>query len=134
MAQSQQYSVNLLDKGLIISEIHYVKQTNCQKPGFICTNGSKSSNVKSSPSTATCTLYQSMFGVKTEYSILLILGINNKDLIQKLTKDISFVSLFLKVDKHTIVISSIGYSSLKNYYGVGTGYISTIMTKISGQQ
>ena|SRR6185369_8938002 len=111
-----------------------VKQSNCQKPDFICTSGSESSNVESSPSTAINTLYQSIFGVKTEYSSFLILGFNNKDLVQKLTKDILFVLLFLKVDKHTIVISSIGCLSLKNYYGAGTGYISTIMTKISGKQ
>ncbi|KAG9291374.1 hypothetical protein G9A89_003478 [Geosiphon pyriformis] len=115
MAQSQQYTVNLLDKGLIISETHYglftrnwwiqkqfknevftipyrlymcvgfklnkqqfimtiVKQTSCQKPGFICTNSSESSNIENSPSTAINTLYQSIFGVKTEYSGLSILA------------------------------------------------------------
>ncbi|CAG8657751.1 7754_t:CDS:2, partial [Ambispora leptoticha] len=80
-----------------------------EKPGFICTSDSESSKVESSPSTAI-------------------------NLVQKLTKDISFVPLFLKVDKHTIVISSIGYSSLENYYGAGTGYILIIITKISEQQ
>ncbi|KAG9296620.1 hypothetical protein G9A89_002891 [Geosiphon pyriformis] len=84
------------------------KQFENEKPGFICTNGSESSNIENSPSTAINTLYQSIFGVKTEYSGLSILGFNNKALVQKLTKDISFVPLFLKVDKHTIVINSIG--------------------------
>jgi len=67
---------------------------NFLKPGFLCTCGEIKSEIESSPSAAIKTCYQIIFGTKTEYSDLAVIGFENENIIQQLIVDILFFPIF----------------------------------------
>ncbi|RHZ75478.1 hypothetical protein Glove_213g190 [Diversispora epigaea] len=78
--------------------------------------------------------YQKVFDTKTEYSGISILGFDNKDIIKQLFDKVEFIPIFRRIEKFSIVILGIGYSSLDGFYGAGTGFISSFITRYKGSQ
>ncbi|CAI2201630.1 3739_t:CDS:1, partial [Funneliformis geosporum] len=60
---------------------------NKYKPGFQCTCENISSKIESYPSTAFNSCYKKVFGTKTEYSGIAVIGVENEKIISNyLTK------------------------------------------------
>lgn len=107
------------------------------KPGFQCICGKYKSEIESYPSTAIKACYQKVFGTKTEYSGLAVMGFESEDIIQKLIANISFFPLFLRIEKFLVVITNLGNSSSKNeneYYEAQAGFTSSFITRYKGAQ
>ncbi|CAB4385499.1 unnamed protein product [Rhizophagus irregularis] len=62
------------------------------------------------------------------------MGFDNEAIVRELVADVSFVPIFIRLDKIIIVVSKIGVSSREGYYGAGLGYFSTLITKYAGKQ
>ncbi|RHZ65438.1 hypothetical protein Glove_315g50 [Diversispora epigaea] len=108
--------------------------TNPLQPGFICTCKEKSTEIMTSASAAINTLYQEIFGRKTEYSGPIIMGFYNNNIVEKLVKDIIFFPLFISIESFSVVITSIGYSDNSEFNGAGNRFSSSIITKFQGKQ
>ena len=62
------------------------------------------------------------------------MGFDNKTIVRELVADVSFVPIFIRLDKILIVVSKIGVSSHEGCYDAGPGYLSTLITKYAGKQ
>ncbi|RHZ82005.1 hypothetical protein Glove_115g68 [Diversispora epigaea] len=82
--------------------------TNPLQPGFICTCKEKSTEIMTSASAAINTLYQEIFGRKTEYSGPIIMGFYNNNIVKKLVKDVIFFPLFISIESFSVVITNNG--------------------------
>ncbi|RGB30883.1 hypothetical protein C1646_764782 [Rhizophagus diaphanus] len=78
-----------------------------------------SSKIEPYPSTAINLYYKEVFGTKTEYSGIGVIGFENEKIIQKLLDKIEFFLIFLQIEKLSVVILGLGYSSKDGYYGAG---------------
>ncbi|CAB5184558.1 unnamed protein product [Rhizophagus irregularis] len=106
-----------------------------QNPCFHCVCDGKDSGIQASASAAINNMYVQIFGNKTtKYSGLIVMGFDNEAIVRELVADVSFVSIFIRLDKIIIVVSKIGVSSREGYYGAGPGYFSTLITKYAGKQ
>ncbi|CAB5367478.1 unnamed protein product [Rhizophagus irregularis] len=103
------------------------KQTH--KPVFRCLCDGKDSGIQQTASAAINNTYRQVFGNKTEYSGMVVMGFNDETITHELLSDISFVPIFIRIDRILIVVSQIGISSHKDYYGAGPGFLSTLITK-----
>ncbi|GES79933.1 hypothetical protein GLOIN_2v1839589 [Rhizophagus clarus] len=103
-------SCELNGKNFIISIVQ--NTTSPFEPGFVCTCKGKSTEISSSASSAITTLYQEIFGKRTEYSGPAIIGFYNDQITERLTQDITFFPIYIKIQSFLIVVSNIGY--LKN--------------------
>ncbi|CAB5216714.1 unnamed protein product [Rhizophagus irregularis] len=92
---------------------------------FVCTCKEKSTEISSSASTAITTLYQEIFGKRTEYSGPAIMGFYNDQIIERLLQNVTFFPIYIKIQSFLVVVSNIGYS--KN--NAGNGFTSSILTK-----
>ncbi|CAB4382708.1 unnamed protein product [Rhizophagus irregularis] len=99
------------------------------EPGFVCTCKEKSTEISSSASTAITTLYQEIFGKRTEYSGPAIMGFYNDQIIEKLLQDVTFFPIYIKIQSFLVVVSNIGYSKNNGCHEVGNGFTSSILTK-----
>ena len=124
-------SCELNGKNFVISIVQ--NTTSPFEPGFVCTCKEKSTEVSSSASTAITTLYQEIFGRKTEYSGPAIMGFYNDQIIEKLMQDVTFFPIYLKIQSFLVVVSNIGYSKNNGYYGAGNGFTSSLITKFQGK-
>ncbi|GBC48823.2 hypothetical protein GLOIN_2v1767205 [Rhizophagus irregularis DAOM 181602=DAOM 197198] len=106
-----------------------------QNPCFHCVCDSKDSGIQASASAAINNMYVQIFGNKTtKYSGLIVMGFDNEAIVRELVADVSFIPIFIRLDKIIIVVSKIGVSSCEGYYGAGPGYFSTLITKYAGKQ
>ncbi|PKY34945.1 hypothetical protein RhiirB3_455158, partial [Rhizophagus irregularis] len=106
-----------------------------QNPCFRCVCDGKDSGIQASASAAINNMYVQIFGNKTtKYSGLIVMGFDNEAIVRELVADVSFVPIFIRLDKIIIVVSKIGVSSHEGYYGAGPGYFSTLITKYAGKQ
>ncbi|PKC63165.1 hypothetical protein RhiirA1_537946 [Rhizophagus irregularis] len=99
------------------------------EPGFVCTCKEKSTEISSSASTAITTLYQEIFGKRTEYSGPAIMGFYNDQIIERLLQDVTFFPIYIKIQSFLVVVSNIGYSKNNGCRGAGNGFTSSILTK-----
>lgn len=125
-------SCNLNGKDFIITVLQNDK--NKYKPGFQCTCESISSKIEPYPSTAINSCYNEVFGTKTEYSGIAVIGFDDEKIIQQLLDKIEFIPIFLRIEKLSVVISGLGYSSKDGYYGAGEGFTSSFITRYRGAQ
>ncbi|RHZ90012.1 hypothetical protein Glove_9g308 [Diversispora epigaea] len=123
---------NLIGKDFILTVVKNNK--NQLKPGFQCTCECISSEMELYSSTAINSCYQKVFNTKTEYSGISIMGFDDKNIIQQLLDKVEFIPIFLRIEKFSTVISGIGYSSFDQFYGAGTGFISSFITRYKGLQ
>ncbi|CAG8583111.1 14734_t:CDS:2 [Rhizophagus irregularis] len=79
----------------------------------------KSTEISSSASTAITTLYQEIFGKKTEYSGPAIMGFYNDQIIERLLQDVTFFPIYIKIQSFLVVVSNIGYSKNNGCCGAG---------------
>ena len=109
---------------------------NFLKPGFQCVYGEIKSEIELYPSTAIKACYQAVFGTKTEYSGLAVMGFECEEIIQQLIANISFFPIFIRIENFSIVITSIGSSSKNEngYYIAEAGFISSFITRYNGAQ
>ncbi|GBC15681.2 hypothetical protein GLOIN_2v1767205 [Rhizophagus irregularis DAOM 181602=DAOM 197198] len=106
-----------------------------QNPCFRCVCDGKDSGIQASASAAINNMYIQIFGNKTtKYSGLIVMGFDNEAIVRELVADVSFIPIFICLDKIIIVVSKIGGSSREGYYGAGPGYFSTLITKYAGKQ
>ncbi|PKK56639.1 hypothetical protein RhiirC2_799605, partial [Rhizophagus irregularis] len=108
------------------------KQTH--KPVFRCLCDGKDSGIQQTASAAINNTYRQVFGNKTEYSGMVVMGFDDETITHELLSDISFVPIFIRIDRILIVVSQIGISSHEDYYGAGPGFLSTLITKYKGKQ
>ncbi|PKY36036.1 hypothetical protein RhiirB3_457845 [Rhizophagus irregularis] len=109
------------------------KQTH--KPSFHCFYNGKDSGIQQSTSTAINNTYKQVFRKnKTEYSEMVVMGFDDEIITNELLSDILFIPIFIRMDRILIVVSQIGISSHKGYYGAGLGFLSTLITKYKGKQ
>src|SRR5207248_9361757 len=78
--------------------------------------------------------YNQFFGNKTEYSGMVVMGFDDETITHELLSDISFVPIFIRINRILIVVSQIGISSLEGCYGAGPGFLSTLITKYKDKQ
>jgi len=81
-------SCNLNGKDFTITVVQNNK--NKYKPGFLCTCESISSEIEPYPSTAVNSCYKKVFGTKTEYSGVAVMGFEDKNIIQQLLEKVEF--------------------------------------------
>jgi hypothetical protein len=106
-----------------------------QNPCFRCICDDKDSGSQPSATAAINETYNQIFGnTKTKYSGLAVMGFDNETIVHELVADISFIPIFIRLDKILIVVSQIGISSREEYYGAGPGYLSTLITKYADKQ
>jgi hypothetical protein len=106
-----------------------------QNPCFRCVCDDKDSGSQPSATAAINETYNQIFGnTKTKYSGLAVMGFDNETIVHELVADISFIPIFIRLDKILIVVSQIGISSREEYYGAGPGYLSTLITKYADKQ
>ncbi len=108
------------------------KQTH--NPGFRCLCNGKDSGIQQSATAAINNTYNQIFDKKTKYSGLAVMGFDNEMIINELIEDISFIPIFIRLDKILIVVSKIGISSQEGFCGAGPGYLSTLITKYQDKQ
>ncbi len=125
-------SCNLNDKDFIITVLQNNK--NEYKPGFQCICENISSKIEPYPSTAINSCYKEVFGTKTEYSGIAVIGFEDEKIIQQLLDKIEFFPIFLRIEKLSVVISGLGYSSKDGYYGAGEGFTSSLITRYRSAQ
>jgi len=126
---------NLNGKDFTITVVQNNK--NKYKPGFLCTCENISSEIESYPSTAINTCYKKVFGTKTEYSGVAVMGFENENIVQQLLEKVEFCPIFLRIEKFLVVISDLGYSSNDSndgYYGAGIGFVSSFITRYRDAQ
>lgn len=123
---------NLNGKDFVITVIQNDK--NKYKPGFQCTCENISSKIEFYPSTAINSCYKEVFGTKTEYSGVAVIGFEDEKIIQQLLDKIEFFPIFLRIEKFSVVVSSLGYSSKNGYYGAGAGFTSSFITRYQNAQ
>ncbi|PKY13181.1 hypothetical protein RhiirB3_465254 [Rhizophagus irregularis] len=124
-------SCELNGENFIISIVQ--NTTSPFEPGFVCTCNETSTEISASASTAITTLYQKIFGKKTEYSGPVIMGFYNDQIIEKLMQDITFFPIYLKIQSFLVVVSNIGYSKNNGCCGAGNGFTSSLLTKFQGK-
>jgi hypothetical protein len=125
-------SCNLNGKDFIITVLQ--NNENEYKPGFQCTCENISSKIEPYPSAAINSCYKEVFGTKTEYSGIAVIGFENEKIIQQLLDKIEFFPIFLRIENFSVVISGLGYSSKDGYYGAGEGFISSFITRYQDAQ
>jgi hypothetical protein len=125
-------SCNLNGKDFIITVLQ--NNENKYKPGFQCTCENISSKIEPYPSTAITSCYKEVFGTKTEYSGVAVIGFEDEKIIQQLRNEIEFFPIFLRIEKLSVVISGFGYSSKDGYYGAGEGFTSSFITRYRDAQ
>ncbi|RHZ45238.1 hypothetical protein Glove_682g66 [Diversispora epigaea] len=120
-----QQSTNLITEGILVSNLHYgvfvrnwwvqksIKNSNNQilpipyrlYMRVTCKLNEKSTEIMTSASAAINTLYQEIFGRKTEYSGSIIMGFYNNNIVEKLVKDVIFFPLFISIESFSVVIT-----------------------------
>ncbi|CAB5334859.1 unnamed protein product [Rhizophagus irregularis] len=65
---------------------------------------------------------------------MVVMGFDDEIITNELLSDILFIPIFIRMDRILIVVSQIGISSHKGYYGAGLGFLSTLITKYKGKQ
>ncbi|CAG8659751.1 9879_t:CDS:2, partial [Cetraspora pellucida] len=78
-------------------------EENLWQPEFICVSNSEISKVCSMPSQIINTIYHMIFGKKTAYFRPLIIGFNDKQIVEKLLNRIRFRPLFLNIENFIVV-------------------------------
>ncbi|GBC14886.2 hypothetical protein GLOIN_2v1846419 [Rhizophagus irregularis DAOM 181602=DAOM 197198] len=78
--------------------------------------------------------YKEVFGTKTEYSGMAVIGFEDEKIIQQLLDKIEFFLIFLQIEKLSVVISGLGYSSKDGYYGAGEDFTSSFITRYQNSQ
>jgi hypothetical protein len=65
---------------------------------------------------------------------MIIMGFDDENITHELLSDISFIPIFIRIDRILIVVSQLDISSREEYYGAGPGFISTLITKYKEKQ
>ncbi|CAG8833257.1 32167_t:CDS:1, partial [Gigaspora margarita] len=71
------------------------------------------SEIYMSSSTAITSLYQQLFGTKTKFSGLLVMGFNQSDIVKQLLEDINFQLFEFYLDQLQIVVFGLVYQKIK---------------------
>ncbi|CAG8502338.1 9668_t:CDS:10, partial [Scutellospora calospora] len=93
--------------------------------------GEKFCDIQDTPSAAINLVYQEVTGsqTKTKHSGLAVLGFYNEEIVSEMINDILFFPLYVEVDKFSILISKIEYSSQEDLLYAGPGYKSSLITR-----
>jgi hypothetical protein len=94
-------------------------------PGYCCQCGSFTTTVEDSPTAAISNCYQEFFNVNTRFSGKKIIGFEDQKILKELLTDVSFQPLLILLDKISISIFKIGFSSNEEWHGAGNGYLSS---------
>ncbi|PKY35063.1 hypothetical protein RhiirB3_533043 [Rhizophagus irregularis] len=156
MFQQHEYPTILLAKGNLSSELHYgifarnwwfqkmpkdkktIKNTSSQQlivpfrlhMRVSCELNGEIFIISIVQNTTTITtLYQEIFGKRTEYSGPAIMGFYNDQIIERLLQDVTFFPIYIKIQSFLVVVSNIGYSKNNGCRGAGNGFTSSILTK-----
>ncbi|GES77642.1 hypothetical protein GLOIN_2v1797464 [Rhizophagus clarus] len=105
-----------------------------QNSCFHCVCDSKDSGTQASAFLAINDTYNQIFGNKTKYSGLNVMRFNNETIVYELLADVSFILIFICLDKMLIVVSKIGILFQEGYYGAGPEYLFTLITKYASKQ
>ena len=171
MSRNKKYTIKLINKGQISSNLHYGpyshdwwipnlkitednirtlplrlymniitrinnydftlsivnRPSNPLQPGFLCSVEEKISNIEDTPSAAINFIYRELFKNQTEYSGLALYGFYDNEIVSELLADISFFPLYLRINRFSVVVSSIGYSSREDLLFAGPGYASSLV-------
>ena len=103
------------------------RPSNPLQPGFLCSVEEKISNIEDTPSAAINFIYRELFKNQTEYSGLAVYGFYDNEIVSELLADISFFPLYLRINRFSVVVSSIGYSSQEDLLFAGPGYASSLV-------
>ncbi|PKC53833.1 hypothetical protein RhiirA1_509026 [Rhizophagus irregularis] len=125
-------SCNLNGKDFIITVLQ--NNENEYKPGFQCICENISSKIEPYPSIAINLCYKDIFKTKTEYFGMVIISFEDEKIIQQLLNKIEFFPIFLQIEKLSVVISGLGYSSKDEYYGAGKGFTSSFIIRYQNAQ
>ncbi|POG62539.1 hypothetical protein GLOIN_2v1846419 [Rhizophagus irregularis DAOM 181602=DAOM 197198] len=63
-----------------------------------------------------------------------VIGFEDEKIIQQLLDKIEFFLIFLQIEKLSVVISGLGYSSKDGYYGAGEDFTSSFITRYQNSQ
>ena len=88
--------------------------------------------IENNPTNAISEVYSKIFATKTRYSGSLIMGWNDKNIIKKLSENISFIPQSFLLGNIKIFIYGIGYSSNADWFHAGSGYKSSLLYKFDG--
>jgi len=97
---------------------------NLQSPKYQAHCGLVQSEICTSSSAAITSLYQHLFGKKTKFSGLLIMGFNQSIIVQQLLEGIDFQPFEFLVGQLRIVVFGIGKSKNQEWNYAGNGYQS----------
>ena len=86
-----------------------------QNPCFHCLCDGIDSGTQPSATAAINNTYNQIFGNKTKHSGLVVMGFDNEAIVHELVADVSFISIFIRLDKILIVVSQIGVLFRKGY-------------------
>ncbi|CAB4401282.1 unnamed protein product [Rhizophagus irregularis] len=139
MSKKRHFTSKLLGIGLISPTLHYgifaqdwwkTISLNSKDKNIVFTVPFRLYISKIEPylSTAINSCYKEVFGTKTEYSGMAVIGFEDEKIIQQLLDKIEFFPIFLQIEKLSVVILGLGYSSKDGYYGAGEGFTSSFIT------
>src|ERR1051325_6260728 len=102
-------------------------------PGYVC-QCSDVARIANDPTNAISEVYSEIFKTKTRYSGYLIMGWNNKTIINKLNEDVPFTSRSFLLDKMRIFVYGVGYLACMDWYNAGPGYKSSLIHRFRDKQ
>src|SRR3954469_25366123 len=97
------------------------------RSGYCCQCDSLSSKVEESSTYAISSLYQSIFGTKTKFSGISVMGLDNLQIIAELLANVEFRPFSVEIDKFQIFIYKLGSSRRKEWLNAGPGYSASLV-------
>ncbi|RIB29303.1 hypothetical protein C2G38_2155703 [Gigaspora rosea] len=118
----------IYDYDFVLSIVN--KPSNPLQHGFLCSVGKKFGDIQDTPLATINLVYQEVIGsrTKTKHSGLAVLGFYNEEIVLEMINDIPFFLLYVEVDKCSILITKIRYSSQQDLSYAGPGYTSSLIT------
>ncbi|RHZ77227.1 hypothetical protein Glove_184g100 [Diversispora epigaea] len=101
-------------------------EKNYSIPQYFC-ECNNVTDISSSSSTAISNVYKKLFKKTTRYSGPLVMGWNNKEIIQKLYKGVEWIPFSISVDIYEIFVYSIGTSSNSLLLHGGNNYKASLV-------
>ena len=90
--------------------------------------------IANNPTNAISEVYSKIFATETRYSGAIIMGWNNKDIIEKLCENIPFIPCSFLVEKIKIFVYGVGCSSRTDWFYAGPGYKSSLLYRFNGNK
>jgi hypothetical protein len=103
-------------------------------PVFCCESEGIIGNYENSATQAISLLYQQIFQVSTKIAGTSVLGLDSQQIIDELLIDVKFQPYSIKIDKHNLLVYSIGSSNKNCFLKAGNGYISSFIHKYKNER